>query len=69
MNKLSTISFLITAALALSNTANATSYTYELSLDKTWAEGGATSNTSDTVTVRSYVPGSNRTTYKNITEH
>ena len=51
----------------LTNIAYATNYTYELSIDQTWADGGSTSNTSESVTVRSYVPGSNSVTYKNIT--
>ena len=66
MKKISLTSLLIVITLGISNIAYATTYTYELSVDQTWADGGSTSNTSEYVTVRSYVPGSNSTTYTNV---
>ena len=53
--------------LGISDVVSATTYTYELSEEQTWADGGSSSTTSENVTVRSYVPGSNYVTYKTIT--
>lgn len=61
------ILLLLFITLGFSTSVNATSYTYELSNDQTWAGGGTSSTNAETVTVRSYVPGSNNTTYKTIT--
>jgi hypothetical protein len=41
-------------------------YSIEVSPDKTWADEGTSGGTTQTVTVRSYVPGSNSITYRNI---
>lgn len=67
MNKILSIILLIFVMLCISNVVHATTYTYELSEEQTWADGGSTSTTSETVTVRSYVPGSNTVTYKTVT--
>ncbi len=67
MKGLSLISLVCFTTLVISQLVNASTYTYEVSEDQTWADGGSSINTSETVTVRSYVPGSNYTTYKNVT--
>jgi hypothetical protein len=67
MNKILSILLLIFVVLGFSSVVHATTYTYELSEEQTWADGGSTNNTTDNVTVRSYVPGSNSVTYKTIT--
>ena len=60
------LSLLIFIPLGISNIAYATTYTYEVSEVQTWADGGSTNNTSEYVTVRTYAPGSNSTTYNNV---
>ena len=67
MKRLLSISLVWFATLVVSHLVNASTYTYELSADQTWADGGSSTNTPETVSVRSYVPGSNYTTYKNVT--
>jgi hypothetical protein len=55
--------------LLLASTArnvNAITYSFEVSPDKTWAEEGTSGGTTQTVSVRSYVPGSNSITYRNV---
>ena len=66
MKKLLSLSVFTATALSLSNLAHATNYTYELSQSQTWADAGSASTTTQYVSVRSYVPGSNYTTYKTI---
>lgn len=66
MNKISSVSLFIATAFGLSNFAGATSYTYELSQEQTWADAGTSSTSTQYVSVRSYVPGSNTTTYRTI---
>ena len=64
--KFLSISVLTITSLTMPTIAQATTYSYELSEQQTWADGGSSSNTSESVTVRSYVPGSNSVTYKNV---
>ena len=61
------LSTLIILSLGISKAVMATSYTFEVSNEQTWAAGGTTSTTTQNITVRSYVPGSNTTTYRNVT--
>lgn len=64
--KKASLPLLIIILSGFSNTVYATTYSYELSEDQTWAEGGSTTNTTQYVTVRTYVPGSHSTNYKNV---
>ena len=64
--EIKTISLLIFISFSLANLANATTYSCELSQDRTWTDGGSTSTTTEYVTVRSYVPGSHSLTYKTV---
>ncbi|MFC1664846.1 hypothetical protein ACFL17_04370 [Pseudomonadota bacterium] len=66
MAKISSLPLLILATLIISNNANATTYDYELSTNQTWADGGSSNTTTNYVTVRAYVPGSNSVTYKTV---
>jgi hypothetical protein len=66
MMKFISISLLMITSIGMSAIAKATNYSYELSEEQTWTDGGSTSNTSEYVTVRSYVPGSDSVTYKNV---
>lgn len=62
-----TMRFHLTAVLfGIMNAPSAANYTYELSAEQPWAEGGSTTTTTNYVTVRSYVPGSNTLTYKSV---
>lgn len=53
--------------LLISASALATEYTFEVGTEPTWAPSGTSSTTATAVTVRSYVPGSSTTTYRNVT--
>ncbi len=67
--KKTTLAYLLMAmvlVLVFSNFANAANYSYELSAEQTWAENGTTNTTTNYVTVRAYVPGSNTVTYKSV---
>lgn len=66
MMKSMSMFLLVITSVGMSTFAQATNYSYELSADQTWTDGGSTNNTSESVTVRSYVPGSNSVTYKNV---
>ena len=52
--------------LTISNPVNASSYSYEISDSQTWANAGATTSATQYVTVRAYVPGSNRINYSTV---
>lgn len=64
--KLKAILLLMITSFAIANIAQATIYSCEYSDDQTWADDGSTSTTTEYVTVRSYVPGSNYVTYKTV---
>ncbi len=66
MRKISTISLLFATAFGASDIVSATHYTYELSADQTWTDGGSTNTTTNYVRVRAYVPGSNSVTYRTV---
>ena len=65
-NHLVTILF-CSAVLGFSSNAFATEYDLEVGNEQTWANDGTTTTDGQTVSVRSYVPGSNSITYKNVT--
>ena len=56
--KIFTTSILAFTLLGLSHVSNATTYTYELSTEPTWSDGGSTDSNTQYVRVRLYVPGS-----------
>ena len=60
------LTFLWALLTAYSCVAQATTYTFELSTDQPWSDGGSTTTSSQTVTVRSYVPGSNTISYRSM---
>ena len=66
MIKIKSISLLFFIAIGVSSISEAATYSYELSEDQTWAEGGSTSTRTEYVSVRSYVPGSKSITYKTV---
>ena len=66
LKTLSIISSLIGTMLGTLNIANATNYTYDLSEDQPWSDGGSTNTSTEYVTVRTYVPGSNSITYGTV---
>lgn len=55
------------AVLGVASSAIAANYTFEVSTEKPWVDSGTSSTDSQTVRVRSYVPGSNSVTFRNIT--
>lgn len=58
---------LVTLTLpGLSHGAYATNYSYELSEDQTWSDGGSTETSTQYVSVRSYVPGSKSISYSSV---
>jgi len=62
-----TASILAVSLLGLSNAGHATTYTYELSQQQTWSDGGSTVTNAQYVQVRSYVPGSKSLNYTTAT--
>lgn len=66
MKKTLTDSLLFSVILGVSSNVNATSYNYELSDIQTWSNTGSTLTTSQYVTVRAYVPGSNTINYSSV---
>ena len=61
--KIFTTSILAFTLLGLSHVSNATTYTYELSTEPTWSDGGSTDSNTQYVRVRLYVPGSRSINY------
>ena len=57
---------LFSMILGISCNVNATTYNYELSDIQTWSNTGSTSTTSQYVTVRAYVPGSDTINYTSV---
>jgi hypothetical protein len=57
---------LVAAILAKVCIVDAVTYTIELSLDKPWTDGGTSSGTTQYVSVRAYVPGSNSVSYRTM---
>jgi hypothetical protein len=57
---------LVVSILAKVYVGGAVTYTIELSLDQPWISGGTSSGTTQYVSVRSYVPGSNSVSYRTI---
>jgi len=57
---------LLAAVLAISGSAGATDYTFELSEQQPWADTATTDTSTSYVTVRAYVPGSNSINYTTI---
>lgn len=66
MNKKQSFSVFPLALLGISGIANAMTYSYELSEDQTWSDGGTTASSSQYVSVRTYVPGSHALNYRNV---
>jgi hypothetical protein len=52
--------------LGLSGAGHATTYTYELSQQQTWTDGGSTTTDTQYVQVRQYVPGSKSLNYTSV---
>jgi hypothetical protein len=57
---------LVVSILAKVCIGDAVTYTIELSLDQPWINGGTSSGTTQYVSVRAYVPGSNSVSYRTI---
>jgi hypothetical protein len=57
---------LVVSILAKVCIGDAVTYTIELSLDQPWINGGTSSGTTQYVSVRAYVPGSNSVSYRSI---
>ena len=57
---------LLAAVLAISGSASATNYTFELSEQQPWADTATTDTSTSYVTVRAYVPGSNSLNYTTV---
>lgn len=57
---------LVMTLLGITGQVAATGYSYELSESQTWSDGGSLNSETQYVTVRAYVPGSRRTSYKTI---
>ncbi len=66
MNVRLLIAGLFFAASGIATSSLATTYTYELSNEQTWSDGGSSNTAVSNVSVRVYVPGSKRVSYKTV---